>query len=152
MALEVKDGQTLIGIVTADIERSDLLENHIGNSRYGFHFDLPDSVRDGKRHLIHVKAIGVAGRVGAKPQDGGAGQIAHDTSSPSARAREVVVVFAVTLSIGSAVTPRQDNCISRKGWVNFACHRSKRKETYAIFQKIELGESGYSHSDITEFF
>ena len=51
------DGQ-LIGKVTANLLREDLLDKGYGTGRYGFRFELPAAARDGREHWVMAVAVG----------------------------------------------------------------------------------------------
>jgi hypothetical protein len=58
--LDIYDGSTLIGTVTANIYRPDLQAAGIGNGAHGFAFATPASLKNGQPHTIHVKFPGTS--------------------------------------------------------------------------------------------
>jgi ubiquinone/menaquinone biosynthesis C-methylase UbiE len=55
VTLDIYENDTLVSTVTADRFRLDLYSAKLGNGEHGFLFPIPDSLRDGKDHLISVK-------------------------------------------------------------------------------------------------
>jgi hypothetical protein len=62
------DGNTLIGTVTADEFREDLLKDKKGNGKHRFMYHLPDELRDGKEHTIHARYAGTDADLPKSPQ------------------------------------------------------------------------------------
>ena len=58
IAVDLYDGETLLGTMTADRLRPDLVRKKKGNGKHGFVFHTPASLRDGMVHQIHVKIAG----------------------------------------------------------------------------------------------
>ena len=55
LSVDILDGNTVIGTVSADIYRNNLFTEGIHRGPYGFSFQLPPSVRDGNLHRIGVR-------------------------------------------------------------------------------------------------
>ncbi|HKR02921.1 MAG TPA: hypothetical protein VJT09_19745, partial [Pyrinomonadaceae bacterium] len=58
LEVEIYDGETLLGIIPADVFRQDLVNAGIGDGEYGFSFALPPALKDGQPHSIRVKLAG----------------------------------------------------------------------------------------------
>jgi hypothetical protein len=58
LKVDVYDGTMLLATVPATEFRQDLLENKIGTGKYKFLYNPPETLADGKTHLIHVKYAG----------------------------------------------------------------------------------------------
>lgn len=56
--VEIYDGDTLLGTVTADALREDLVINKKGNGRHGVFYPTPPQLKDGKPHVIRMKFAG----------------------------------------------------------------------------------------------
>lgn len=56
--VDIYDGETKIGTLTADAPRQDLTKAGIGNGAHGFLLPIPASLRDGKPHSIWVGVTG----------------------------------------------------------------------------------------------
>ena len=56
--VDIYDGKTLLGKVTADRFRKDLADNRKGNGRHGFIFPTPASMKDSRTHSIRAKISG----------------------------------------------------------------------------------------------
>jgi D-alanine transfer protein len=68
LTVEVYDKEELLGTARADLFRKDLQDAGKGTGRCGFAFPVPDRLRDGKLHLIHVRIKGASKDLGdAKP-------------------------------------------------------------------------------------
>jgi hypothetical protein len=52
--VDVFDGNKKIANIPADLFRQDLAAAKKGTGKYGFSFDIPDSLKDGKPHTIRV--------------------------------------------------------------------------------------------------
>ena len=63
--VDIYDGAALIGTVTANQFRQDLLNAGKGNGVHGFTFATPASLRDGQPHSIRVKFSGTSTDIGA---------------------------------------------------------------------------------------
>jgi hypothetical protein len=57
--IAIYDGATCLATIPADELRRDLLELGMGNGRHGFDYTTPDSLKDGKEHVVRVKVAGV---------------------------------------------------------------------------------------------
>jgi hypothetical protein len=57
--VEIFDGDTMIASVVCDIRRQDLVDAGISDGCHGFHLDVPPALKDGRPHVIHVRAAGV---------------------------------------------------------------------------------------------
>ena len=66
--VEVYDGSTLIGTITANLFREDIRNGGIGNGFHGFSFTTPASLRDGFAHTIRVKAAGTSVELSRSPR------------------------------------------------------------------------------------
>src|SRR6266446_6540810 len=53
--VDLYNADLLIGTVTADLFRKDLLNARIGNGRHGFVLTTPASLKDGKPHSISLR-------------------------------------------------------------------------------------------------
>jgi hypothetical protein len=58
LEVEIFDGKTLLGKVTADRFRKDLADNRKGNGRHGFAFPTPASLKDGRPHSVRATISG----------------------------------------------------------------------------------------------
>jgi hypothetical protein len=58
ITVEIYDGTTRIGSISADSFREDLLKAGVGDGKHAFEFHLPERVRDGAFHQIRVKIAG----------------------------------------------------------------------------------------------
>jgi membrane protein involved in D-alanine export len=58
ISVDVYEGETRLSTVLADRPRPDLLESGKGDGRHGFIYPVPDSLKDGKLHVIRVKIGG----------------------------------------------------------------------------------------------
>lgn len=56
--VDIYDGKSLLGKVSADRFRKDLVENGKGNGRHGFLFPTPASLKDGRPHSIRAMISG----------------------------------------------------------------------------------------------
>ena len=56
--VELYDGKSLLGKITADKFRKDLVKNGKGNGSHGFTFPTPASLKDGRRHSIRATISG----------------------------------------------------------------------------------------------
>ncbi len=65
LKVEIYDGETLLATVKADAFRKDLKENGIGDGRHGFSYEMPESIRDGKTHVISAKISGTDFTIGS---------------------------------------------------------------------------------------
>jgi len=66
--VDVYDGGALIGTVSANQFRGDLVNAGIGNGYHGFSFNTPASVRDGQVHSIRVSVSGTVVGVANSPR------------------------------------------------------------------------------------
>jgi hypothetical protein len=66
IAVDIYDGDTLLGTVKADLTRVDLENAGIGDGRHAFSFRTPDSVNDLKNHVICARVAGTNIKVGGK--------------------------------------------------------------------------------------
>jgi hypothetical protein len=66
--VDVYDGITLLGTVTADQFRSDLRDAGIGTGKHGFALRVPASLRNGKPHTIRVRLHGTDVDLADTPQ------------------------------------------------------------------------------------
>src|SRR5207249_4043766 len=53
--VEILDGETRLGTVTADMHRDDLAKNGKGNGNHGFSLVVPPSLKDGQPHAISAR-------------------------------------------------------------------------------------------------
>lgn len=56
--VDIYDGNTLLGTVTANANRPDLLNAGKGDGKHGFVFAIPASLRDGRLHSISARIHG----------------------------------------------------------------------------------------------
>lgn len=56
--VDLFDGETLLGTVSADLFRKDLLEHGIGDGKHKFSFPTPENLKDGKPHTIRATISG----------------------------------------------------------------------------------------------
>ncbi len=68
ITVDIYDGSTLLGTVSANQFRQDLLNAGIGNGYHGFGFSLPASVRDGALHSINIRYGGTTTSLGNSPR------------------------------------------------------------------------------------
>ena len=68
ISIDVYDGATLLGTMSAAGYRADLVAAGKGNGYHAFSFPLPASVRNGLAHSITVKAAGSTFTLGASPR------------------------------------------------------------------------------------
>lgn len=68
ITVDIYDGTTLLGSVSANGFRQDLLNAGKGNGYHGFGFSLPSSVRNGSAHSISVKFGGTSTLLTSSPR------------------------------------------------------------------------------------
>ncbi len=56
--VDIYDGETLLGTVTSDVYRPDLLKAGKGDGKHGFVYPIPSGLRDGRPHLIRARISG----------------------------------------------------------------------------------------------
>jgi hypothetical protein len=66
--VEICDGDAVIETITANSFRHDLLKAGKGNGKHAFRYLLPDTLRDGKEHLITVKVANSSFSLYSSPQ------------------------------------------------------------------------------------
>jgi hypothetical protein len=71
-SVDIYDGASLIGTVSADRFRQDLLEAGIGDGRHAFLFLVPEGLRDGLTHEVHVRIAGTDVPLRGSPREVGA--------------------------------------------------------------------------------
>jgi hypothetical protein len=67
--VEILDGDVLLDTVTANSFRRDLLAAGKGNGKHGFRYLIPDALRDGKPHSIHIKVAKSSFSLYSTPQE-----------------------------------------------------------------------------------
>jgi hypothetical protein len=65
IAVDIYDGETLLGTVPANEFRPDLVNEKIGNGAHAFTFPTPQRLLDGKEHVIRVLATGTKIEIGS---------------------------------------------------------------------------------------
>jgi IPT/TIG domain/Divergent InlB B-repeat domain len=68
ISVDVYDGSTLLGTVSANLFRQGLLDAGKGNGVHGFGYSLPSSIRNGASHSIGVKYAGTSTLLGNSPR------------------------------------------------------------------------------------
>jgi hypothetical protein len=58
VTVDILEGDKLLGSVTANRFRDDVKKGGIGTGMYGFAFAVPESLKDGKPHIISAKIAG----------------------------------------------------------------------------------------------
>jgi SAM-dependent methyltransferase len=58
ISVDIFDGKTLLGTVHADRFRQELLDEGRGDGRHGFEYLLPQSLIDGRQHVLTVRIAG----------------------------------------------------------------------------------------------
>jgi hypothetical protein len=66
--VDVYDSDVLLLTAPADWFRGDLLDDHIGDGKYGFVIAPPPGLKDGRSHTIHVKISGSDADLNGSPQ------------------------------------------------------------------------------------
>jgi hypothetical protein len=66
--VSIYDGTTLLGTVSANLFRQDLLNADKGNGAHGFAFNLPASLINGPSHSISVRFSGTSSNLSNSPQ------------------------------------------------------------------------------------
>ena len=67
IALDILDGERLIGTVFADERRDDLKSAGIGDGYHAFSFEIPGEIADGDIHLIDIRFAGTGLRLNGAP-------------------------------------------------------------------------------------
>lgn len=65
LKVDIYDGEKLLATVTADAFRKDLKDNNKGDGSHGFTYEMPESIRDGKPHIITAKITGADFTIGS---------------------------------------------------------------------------------------
>ena len=55
LQVDILDGETRLGTVTADLHRDDLAKNGKGNGNHGFSLVVPPSLKDSQPHAISAR-------------------------------------------------------------------------------------------------
>jgi hypothetical protein len=66
--VEIRDGETLLAKVPADVYRNDLEKAGIGDGKHSFYVPLPSSLKNDAPHLIYVRIAGTKTDLHATPQ------------------------------------------------------------------------------------
>lgn len=66
--VDIFDGETKLGTVTADTARPDLAKGNIGNGQHGFGYAVTAALRDGNAHTIHARVSGTTRELGTSPK------------------------------------------------------------------------------------
>lgn len=65
LKVDIYDGEKFLATVTADAFRKDLKDNKKGDGKHGYTYEMPESIRDGKPHIITAKISGTDFTIGA---------------------------------------------------------------------------------------
>lgn len=57
VALLLRDGDTILGDIVADLDRKDLAAAGYADTRHGFLFPIPDQIRDGRDHELTIAMV-----------------------------------------------------------------------------------------------
>lgn len=65
LKVDIYDGEKLLATVTSDAFRQDLKDNNKGDGKHGFTYEMPESIRDGKPHIISARISGTDFTIGS---------------------------------------------------------------------------------------